>query len=211
MTGTRYLEHLGEMRIDNHTSGEYAVVTFKESLTSGGGSFFSNADNATNRNSVTCKFYDRQKLLLREVEGKWSDTLSEVIGANQYTVIWRTKPPTIPDYQDYYGFTQFAMELNEITSLEQDKLPITDSRYRPDQSLFENGKVAEAEEEKNRIEQFQRERRKQFEIQGKSWNPLWFEMKSDEHSTAGQSWQYKGGYWEARNSGRWPSEMLQLW
>lgn len=211
MTGTRYLEHLGEMRVHNHHSGEYAIVTFKEASTGGGSSFFSNANNITDRNNVSCKFYNSQNLLLGEVEGKWSDALYEVIGEDQYSVLWRTKPPTIPDYQDYYGFTQFAMELNEITSVEKDKLPMTDSRYRPDQRLFEDGRVAEAEEEKNRVEQFQRERRKQYQLKGQSWNPLWFEIRPDEYSTEGQSWQYKGGYWEARNSGEWPSDMLQLW
>jgi hypothetical protein len=69
-------------------------------------------------------------------------------------VIWRVKPPTIPDYQDYYGMTQYAMEINEITSWENGKLPITDTRLRSDQSLLENGKVSEAEDEKIRIELF---------------------------------------------------------
>lgn len=211
VTGTRYLEHLGEMRVNNHHSGEYAIVTFKEASAGGGNSFFSNASNINDRNNVSCKFYSSQNLLLREVEGKWSDSLSEITGADQYSVLWRTKPPTIPDYQDYYGFTQFAMELNEITSVEKDKLPMTDSRYRPDQRLFEDGRVAEAEEEKNRVEQFQRERRKQYQLKGQTWSPLWFEMKPDKYSTAGQSWQYKGGYWEARDLGQWPNEMLQLW
>lgn len=210
VTGTKYLEHIGEMKVNNHATGEYAIVTFKEAA-AGGGSFFSSGSSVMHRNNVVAKFYDCRGSLIREVEGKWSDTLSEVVSPDQYSVIWRAKPPSIPDFQDYYGLTQFAMEINEITSLEKGKLPITDTRYRPDQRLFENGKVSEAEDEKIRVEQFQRERRKQYEVQNKSWVPFWFELRSDAYSPNGDSWQYKGGYWESRKSGQWPKEILQLW
>ncbi|KAI8636810.1 Oxysterol-binding protein-domain-containing protein [Parasitella parasitica] len=211
VTGTKYLEHIGEMKVQNHATGEYAVVTFKEAAAGSTSFFSSNNNNAIHRNNVVAKFFDCQGSLIREVEGKWSDTLSEVVGPDQYSVVWRCKPPGIPDYADYYGLTSFAMELNEITLLEQGKLPITDTRCRPDQRLFENGQVTEAEDEKVRIEHFQRERRKQFESIGKAWKPLWFDMLPDQYSPTGESWQYKGGYWEAREAGQWPKEMLQLW
>ncbi|KAG1110776.1 hypothetical protein G6F42_015228 [Rhizopus arrhizus] len=211
VTGTKYLEHIGEMKVQNHATGEYAVITFKEAATGSTSFFSSNNNNAMHRNNVVAKFFDCRGSLIREVEGKWSDSLSEVVGTDQYAVIWRCKSPGIPDYTDYYGLTSFAMELNEITSLEQGKLPITDTRNRPDQRLFENGQVQEAEDEKMRIEQFQRERRKQFESIAKPWKPLWFDLVKDEYAPTGESWQYKGGYWESRETGRWPKEMLQLW
>ncbi|KAK4514102.1 JmjC domain-containing histone demethylation protein 1 [Mucor velutinosus] len=211
ITGTKYLEHIGEMKVQNHTTGEYAVITFKEAATGSTSFFSSNNNSAMYRNNVVAKFFDCRGSLIREVEGKWSDSLSEVVGPDQYAVIWRCKPPGIPDYTDYYGLTSFATELNEITSLEQGKLPITDTRCRPDQRLFEQGQVQEAEDEKVRIEQCQRERRKQFESIAKPWKPLWFELVRDEYAHTGESWQYKGGYWEARETGQWPREMLQLW
>jgi len=37
------------------------------------------------------------------------------------------------DHEGYYGFSQFAIELNELEEEIQDKLPCTDSRFRPDQ------------------------------------------------------------------------------
>jgi hypothetical protein len=33
------------------------------------------------------------------------------------------------DHARYYGFTRFAIELNEITPALREKLPITDTRY----------------------------------------------------------------------------------
>lgn len=208
--GTRYLEYIGEMKVNDHTTGEYAIVTFKEA-SGGNGGFFSSSNNPMYRNDIVAKFYSQQGKVVRELNGKWSDKLYQVVGPDQYSIIWRVKPPSIPDYQDYYGMTQYAMEINEITSLEQGKLPITDTRLRPDQTLLENGKVWEAEDEKIRIELYQRERRKLYEAQNKSWDPLWFKLKSDKYAESGESWQCKGGYWEARSTGQWPKEMLQLW
>lgn len=37
------------------------------------------------------------------------------------------------DYEKYYGFTQFAMELNELEPSDENSLPQTDTRFRPDQ------------------------------------------------------------------------------
>lgn len=37
------------------------------------------------------------------------------------------------DYELYYGFTRFAVELNELCSEMKDILPPTDARFRPDQ------------------------------------------------------------------------------
>jgi len=37
------------------------------------------------------------------------------------------------DYELYYGFTRFAMELNEIDGEMVKNLPCTDTRFRPDQ------------------------------------------------------------------------------
>jgi len=41
---------------------------------------------------------------------------------------------TMPeDYELYYGFTRFAMELNELDLETAKYLPKTDTRFRPDQ------------------------------------------------------------------------------
>jgi hypothetical protein len=213
VTGTKYLETIGEMKVNNHTTGEYAIVTFKEATPPPTSTLFSGFNNnAMYRNQVVAKFYDCRGSLIRQIQGKWSESLFEEVAEDQYRVFWRCLPPSSAEHcSEDYGLTDFALQLNEITSLERDKLPITDTRYRPDQCLFENGQVADAEDEKVRVEQLQRERRKQFESQGINWEPLWFELKQDPHSATGDSWQYKGGYWEARASGQWPRETLKLW
>lgn len=47
-----------------------------------------------------------------------------------------TPPPSDsmpPDHERNYGFTQFALELNELTPELRRVLPSTDTRLRPDQ------------------------------------------------------------------------------
>jgi hypothetical protein len=91
---------------------------------------------------------------------------------------------------DIYGFTTWGIKLNEITADLKGKLPSTDSRYRPDVRALEEGNLDLAEAEKDRLEELQRERRKQ----GKAREPQWFRREGDE-------WVYAGGYWEQRAKG----------
>jgi hypothetical protein len=85
-------------------------------------------------------------------------------------------------------------------------LPITDTRFRPDQRLYENGKCDEADKEKERLEHLQRERRKQMEADNITYAPKWFkESKNNEGETV---WVYAGGYFEQRGAFK---DLLNLW
>ena len=79
-------------------------------------------------------------------------------------------------------------------------LPPTDSRLRPDQRALENGDVRLAESEKLRVEEAQRERRRQ----GRDRKPRWFRK-----DTKGE-WIYNGGYWEQREV-HWTEPSDVLW
>ncbi|KAK4520906.1 uncharacterized protein ATC70_006789 [Mucor velutinosus] len=200
IAGEKYLEHSGECKVVNKTTGDYAVITFKEG--SGGGLFGA----PTKRNDVIATLYDANDKKVRRVVGKWSESLAEEVGLDKkkLSVIWNARAPGIKDYEKYFGFTKFATELNELTELERDKLPMTDTRLRPDQQLYEKGHVDEADEEKLRIEQQQRDKRKEFESQGKEWLPRWFARE-------GEEWLYSGQYWPTRETGQWPKDQFPLW
>lgn len=66
------------------------------------------------------------------------------------------------------------------------------------------GEVDKADQEKLRIEQRQREKRKEFEAAGYEWKPRWFTRE-------GEEWVYTGQYWHARETGQWPKDMFPLW
>ncbi|ORX94973.1 hypothetical protein K493DRAFT_260922 [Basidiobolus meristosporus CBS 931.73] len=198
LAGTRYLEHSGDVRITNQSTKEYCILTFKE------GGFFKSSNN-----EVRAVLHDAGGNPVRTLTGQWHHALWHDLGQDKLEMIWRAHPP-LPNASDMYGFTQFAIELNEITPDIASKLPQTDTRLRPDQQLFEHGKVDEADEEKLRVEQLQRDRRKQLDSLGEAWTPQWFEKKSDPYSPEQESWLYTGGYWEARAQGPPPSK-VQLW
>ena len=106
----------------------------------------------------------------------------------------------------YYGFSRFAMELNEILDAERSVLPITDTRYRPDQRFLEEGQVEKAETMKLRLEQNQRERRQRMEEEGTEHRPRWFQRSSDD------KWTFNGDYWKKREHGGFQKLGLpQLW
>ena len=50
-----------------------------------------------------------------------------------------------------------------MTSVERSHIPPTDARLRPDQKALEEGRVGDAENIKLRVEQAQRDRRRQRE------------------------------------------------
>ncbi|KAI8646551.1 hypothetical protein BD408DRAFT_428558 [Parasitella parasitica] len=67
--------------------------------------------------------------------------------------------PTWIVAKKYYRLSQFAIEQDKITPVEKNKLLKTDSRYRPDQRLYEQGEADRVDEERLRIEKLQRETR----------------------------------------------------
>jgi len=124
-----------------------------------------------------------------KLEGKWNEALALVTGPQSLRMLWRANQfPS--DALDYYGFTEFTASLNEITPDLEGRLPPTDSRLRPDQRALEDGDVQTAEEEKQRVEDMQRERRRR----GADVQPRWFTKQ-------GEEWVYAGGYWEEREKG----------
>ncbi|KAF7726191.1 hypothetical protein EC973_008989 [Apophysomyces ossiformis] len=216
IAGEKYVEHVGEMKVINHSTGEYGIVTFKEGK--GGGLFSA----PTKRNELVATFHDANGTLHKRVVGTWSEGVTEEVDLNseKLSILWRVQPPGIDNYQQYYGFTKFCVELNEITPIEEGKIPKTDTRLRPDQRLYENGKVEVAEEMKQQLEQKQRDRRRELEEAGIEWKPRWFTLKQDEYASlsvnheddnSGYTWQYNGQYWPTRESGNWPEDIFDLW
>ncbi|KAI9293675.1 hypothetical protein K502DRAFT_331353 [Neoconidiobolus thromboides FSU 785] len=188
--GNKYLEYSGEVIVKNQTSKEYSKVSFKEST------FF-----VSSNNEIKATIFNNKGKSMYQLEGQWSHSILWNKGNDHLEVIFRPNPP-IANSAKMYNFTKFAVELNELTPDIKDKLPITDTRYRPDQRYFEEGKVELAEQEKSRVEELQRARRRHREQNNITYTPVWFELKPtiDYEGKKCESWQYKGGYFEARES-----------
>lgn len=187
------------MIISNETTGEKAVAKFKA------GSMFSGRSE-----DVYVEVFDdsgnEQNVGLT---GTWTRSLA--VTENHQTVgdapMWEASD-LVPDAAKRYGFTTFASSLNEITLLEQGRLPPTDSRLRPDQRAVEDGNFDAAEDLKQKLEEAQRKRRKEMEDEDREWRPKWFELVEGESKGQEEVWvakKGKGNYWEERKEGKWES------
>nr|XP_039270812.1 oxysterol-binding protein-related protein 1-like isoform X1 [Styela clava] len=87
--------------------------------------------------------------------------------------IWEVKER--PSFsKEYYSFTSYAMTLNEYSPGEEDILPPTDTRKRPDVRCQENGDIDGAGDQKWRLEEKQRSARKLRNKNKDEWTPRWF-------------------------------------
>ncbi|GFR89004.1 oxysterol-binding protein [Elysia marginata] len=136
--------------------------------------------------------------LLNDMKREANKTLNENAGLPVLTynfqipnqrILWEADERLLHG-KDYYNFSMFTMALNQMPPKDKKKLlPPTDSRMRPDQRLFENGFIKEAEAEKLKIEAKQRQR-KPGEVQ-----PLWFKW-GRLPTTGKEDWIVNKSYWK---------------
>ncbi|XP_056597824.1 oxysterol-binding protein-related protein 3a [Triplophysa dalaica] len=182
LSGQRWIEHYGEMSIKHTTTTgdvSHCKVTFLKSRSGG-----------SNANEVEGVVTDSEGRVIHCLFGKWNEAL--YLGKPpSATCIWRANPMP-DDNEQYYGFTQFAIELNELEESLKPLLPSTDTRFRPDQRLLEEGDITGAEEHKERIEVLQRERRRALQENNITYSPRYFKRAEDD------SWVSNGTYWDLR-------------
>ena len=121
-----------------------------------------------------------------------------------------------------YGFTKFAISLNELTPEGTRNLPPTDSRFRPDMRALENGDSEEASRAKVLVEDRNRALLAARRKKGEAYAPAWFKKRTRSIKNDGTvpdgfddlsftheepfgvpSWVYKGAYWEQRLTGEY--------
>lgn len=116
------------------------------------------------------------------------------------TTIWQLNPR--PEQWDHlYHFSLFTLQLNYIDEDLIAKLPVTDSRLRPDQRALENGDLETATAEKHNVEEYQRKQRKEREEAGIEWKPRYFEEVPDEEVKDEVYFKFNGKYWIDRENG----------
>uniref|UniRef100_A0A669E8Y8 Oxysterol-binding protein n=1 Tax=Oreochromis niloticus TaxID=8128 RepID=A0A669E8Y8_ORENI len=192
----RSLEHYGEVIIRNTKSDVCTCkITFVKVRTCA-------------HNEVQGVVLDQAGSVIHRFGGLWHEGIfCDTLPTPK--CIW--KPNVQPDdYVQFYGFSSYARELNELTSELKAVLPPTDTRFRPDQRLLEEGKIAEADKRKDEVEEKQRERRKEMAKKGEEHIPRFFRKSVDE---AGREvWLYNGTYWMLRKDPSFANtENLDLW
>ncbi|XP_038135116.1 oxysterol-binding protein-related protein 3-like isoform X1 [Cyprinodon tularosa] len=180
LSGQRWIEHYGEMSIKNTNSDDcQCKVTFVKARTW-----------SSSVNEIEGVVTDSNGKVVHTIFGKWHESVFQGDPPSA-TCIWRANQ--MPEEQEqYYGFTQFAVELNELDDSIRPLLPPTDTRFRPDQRLLEEGDIDGAEEQKQRIEQLQRERRRVLQENNMNHQPRFFKKSKDD------TWVSNNTYWELR-------------
>ena len=192
IAGEKYVEPVQSMTIVNETGGMKAIATFKA-----GGMFSGRSEEV----SIQLFNASSDHPISIGLNGKWTDGLKRT---DTGVTIW-TVGSLIPDAPKIYGFTTFAAALNQITEIEDNHIPITDSRLRPDQQALERNEVDNAERLKARLEERQRARRKVLESHGQTWQPQFFEKIEGGDVDGEEVWALKenDGYWERRAKADW--------
>lgn len=203
IAGEKYVEPTGTMTIISETTGAKAVCTFKA-----GGMFAGRSED------VSVQVFDASgSVLPMGAVGKWTTDLQLTAhGQPVGKPVW-TAGPLVDKPTAHYGFTSFAAALNQVTPIEHNRLPPTDSRLRPDQRAAEDGDMDRAEALKARLEERQRARRRVMEEHGEEWVPKWFSKVGPVEASAlgdEEVWRLKSGregYWECRERGEWDGVM----
>ncbi|XP_032375575.1 oxysterol-binding protein-related protein 3 isoform X4 [Etheostoma spectabile] len=180
LSGQRWIEHYGEISIRNSSSDMcQCKITFVKAK------YWNSSVN-----EVEGAITDNKGKVIHKLFGKWQEAVF-CGDPPSATCIWRANAMPV-DLEQYYGFTKFAIELNELDPSLKPLLPPTDTRLRVDQRLLEEGNLETAEEQKQRIEQLQRERRKILEDNKATHQPKFFRRSKDD------TWVSNNTYWELR-------------
>uniref|UniRef100_A0A8C8JY43 Oxysterol-binding protein n=1 Tax=Oncorhynchus tshawytscha TaxID=74940 RepID=A0A8C8JY43_ONCTS len=225
IVGQLWIEQYGNVEVINHKTGERCSLTFKpcgmfgkelhkvegyildkskkklcaiygkwtECLyTVDAATFDAHKKNSEEKKSNTQTSVDEEPEEMPLPDG---DTVQVIPGSE---LIWRIVPR--PDNSaQFYAFSTFAMQLNELEGGMKGVLPPTDCRLRPDIRAMEKGDIDLASAEKKRVEEKQRLARKNRSKSTEEWKTRWFHQGSNPHIKA-QDWLYSNGYWERNYS-----------
>eukprot|EP01132_Coremiostelium_polycephalum_P005894 gene5894-7339_t len=182
--GSLWLDHYGDLTIENHETGDKCVLKFAKSGWLGAG-----------RYSVTGEIMDSEGELRYRLVGKWNENLLmyQVMDNGQNstisTVVWEAQKENISNKWIFPKWVEenvinFTPELEAI-------LPANDSRMRPDRRALEAGDLDEAAKQKHIMEEKQREDKRNREAAGIQYETKYFKKEGDR-------WVFNGKYWEER-------------
>ncbi|KAH7019098.1 Oxysterol-binding protein-domain-containing protein [Ilyonectria destructans] len=207
ITGNPTVDNYGPMEIKNWNTGEVAMVEFKP-----------RGWKASSAYQISGKVLDASGNVRFSMGGRWNSKfyvrltpgyeapIDEPKGdapvhqggglsdPTRAYLVWKAneRPTGIP-----FNLTPFVLTFNHIDEQLRPWIAPTDSRLRPDQRAMEDGDYDFAAEEKNRLEQAQRARRRIRDEQGEEFAPAWFQKARCE-VTGEEYWQFNGKYWEQR-------------
>jgi len=196
IVGTPYLWYKGDMICKNELTGVRAVINFKPK-------------GWTSKGDYQCDGFiiDEKGTKIYELVGLWSENLTAINSKTRQELVLARRKQEPENSSKQYFFTRFGLSLNLLTSEMLSKIAPTDSRLRPDLRAFEFGNMELASKEKTRLEEKQRERRKQCEANGLLHKPTWFDFSIEGDFI---NVKFRNQYFKMRDSGNWPENTVDL-
>uniref|UniRef100_A0A8C5BD81 Oxysterol-binding protein n=1 Tax=Gadus morhua TaxID=8049 RepID=A0A8C5BD81_GADMO len=219
IVGQLWIEQYGQVEVINHKTGERCSLTFKPCGLFG-----------KELHKVEGYILDKSKKKLCAIYGKWTECLYAVdpaafeahrkadkksaeekktkqvlpVDANDSLCRYKELVKVIcSSRRQFYAFSTFAMQLNELERAMEESIPSTDCRLRPDIRAMEVGDIDLSSGEKKRLEEKQRLARKNRSKSSEEWKTKWFAQGPNPHNKA-QDWLFSKGYWE-RNYNQLPN------
>ena len=189
--GKLYIDLRGEAVVENLDNKEYASIKC-----------YLKGWKEDNYGKFDGAVYDNKKIKKLEIFGKWCDKIFlKDLEVNDTFPIWQ-RFPNPENWEENYCFTFSTIQLNYLTQELKKKLPPTDSRFRPDQRLVEEGDYIKSQQEKTRIEQKQRAKRKEMEEKHLKHKPLYFdEIYNSDIKCLEYHFNYQ--YWKDKENNDW--------
>ncbi|ETS78529.1 hypothetical protein PFICI_10591 [Pestalotiopsis fici W106-1] len=206
ITGNPVVDNYGLVEIKNWTTGEVCQLDFKQ-----------RGWKASSAYQIAGKILDADGRPRVSIGGRWNSKLyarytpgyeatvdepadggsfhkGNISDTTKAFLIWQAndRPKDIP-----FNLTPFVLTFNHIDDSLRKWIAPTDSRHRPDQRAMEDGEYDHAATEKERLENEQRQRRKEREAKGEEYVSPWF--TKDKHPITGEEyWKWNGKYWQQR-------------
>ncbi len=183
-----YYDFNGNVNIKTNTSEIYAEIKFEnEKKNTDLGSFNGEIKNGDN--------------IIYKIGGNWKKEIYITDKDNNNKEILFS----IPEMNFYnnttenYILPEYNCNFNNLDDNLKKFLPISDTRFRPDQREYENGNIEKAQEIKVKLENNQIKRQEIYDSNQKEYKPNYFCNKYNEDSLD-FIYMYNGKYWDDREN-----------
>jgi hypothetical protein len=192
--GRTWIDSPGEMILTNLTTGDKVVLYFQPCGWLGAGRY--------EVDGYVYNAAEEPKILMT---GKWNESMSyqpcdlegEPLPGTELKEAWRVADAP---KNDRFQYTYFAHKINSFDTAPK-KLLASDSRLRPDRYALEKGDLSQAGLEKSRLEERQRDEKRNREAKGHQFTPKWFDRTNEINPTPWgelEVYCYNGKYAEHR-------------
>ncbi|CAG8535573.1 1697_t:CDS:10, partial [Acaulospora colombiana] len=227
IVGSPWIDHYGDMVILNHLTGDKCVLTFKARGWRGKDAFEIRGYIKDHNDKEIWEIAGRwnERLVARRSNANLLSIQEDDLGSDRAALnatstsengvlpspsplsstqtnrrpiylLWKRNP--LPEEPLLFNLTPFAVTLNDLPDSLANWIAPTDSRLRPDQRALENGLYDLANSEKMRLEEKQREKRKNRDQDlRRNHAARWF-RRAIEPDTGENYWEFNHEYWEER-------------